>query len=163
MLVRVIGVITLPKVDLINLPYPYQSGPPPKENNCWNWNPEVDEGNLAQLEELEAVHNALVDLLAEGLTGDDLLRVWTERRVNPLQKRSHNIWQMSGVMDPNRMSTFPLSKESVCRRVRAIAQTKMTPNWEWGKEPYTRENPPPSVRIRSNSSYPNVLTVRSTF
>ena len=73
-----------PKVDLINLPYPYKSGPPPKENNCWNWNLEVDEGNLAQLEELEAVHNALVDLITEGLTGDDLLRVWIERRVNPL-------------------------------------------------------------------------------
>ena len=46
----------------------------------------MDEGNLAQLEELELVHTALVDLLAEGLTGDDLLRVWIERRVNPLQK-----------------------------------------------------------------------------
>ena len=112
----------------------------------------MDEGNLAQLEELDAVHNALVDLIAEGLTGDDLLRVWIERRVNPLQKRTHKIWQMSGVMDPNRMSTFPLLKESVCRRVKAIAQTKMTSNWTWGKEPYTREDQPPSVSIRTNFS-----------
>ena len=58
-------------------------------------------------------------------------------------------------MDPNRMSTFPLSNESVCRRVKAIAQTKMTSNWTWGKEPYTREDPPPSVSIQSNSADPN--------
>ena len=150
-------------IDWINLPFPYKSGPPPKENNTWGYNPDVDEGDKDQLAELAAVDKALVELVDEGLTGDDLLCVWIERRISPLQKRTCSIWQMSGVMDPNRMSTFPLSKESVCRRVRAIAQTKMTSNWEWGKEPYTRENPPPSVSIRSNSSYPNVLTIRSKF
>ena len=108
-------------MDRINLPHPYKSGPLLKEDNSWNWNPDVDEDNVAQLEELDAVDNALVELIAEGLTVDDLLCVWVEGRVNPLQKRRHNIWQMSGVMDPNRMSTFPLSKESVRHRVRAIA------------------------------------------
>ena len=50
-------------------------------------------------------------------------------------------------MDLHRMSTFTLSKESVYRRVKAIARTTMGADWTWGKEPYTRENPPPSVRI----------------
>ena len=94
---------------------------------------------------LAAVDKALMELLAEGLTGDDLLCVWVERRVNPLQKRRHKIWQMSGAMDPNRMSTFSLSKESVRRRVRAIAQIAIKVNWKYGKEPYTRDDPPPSV------------------
>ena len=73
-------------MDLINLLHPYKSGPLLKEDNTWNWNPDVDEDNEAQLKELAAVHNALVDLIAEGLTADDLLCVWIERRVNPLQK-----------------------------------------------------------------------------
>ena len=74
------------KVDLINLPIPYKSGPPPKENNSWNWNPDMDEGNEEQLAELAAVDKAILELIAEGLTADDLLCVWVKRRVNPLQK-----------------------------------------------------------------------------
>ena len=86
---------------MINLPYYYKAGPPPNKDNFWDWNPDVHEGEVAQLEELTAVHNALTMLIAEGLNGDDLLRVWIERRVSPLQQRTHKIWQMSELMDPN--------------------------------------------------------------
>ena len=62
---------------------------------------------------------------------------------------------MSEEMDPNRMLTFILSKESVYRRVKAIARTTMGPNWTWGKTPYTRHDQPPAVNIRTNLSDPN--------
>ena len=151
-------------VDLINLPFPYQSGPPPEENSSWGYNPDTDEVDEGQLAELAAVDKALGELVDEGLTGDDLLCVWIERRISPLQKRSCSIWQMSGPMDCNRMSTFVLTKDSVLRRVKAIATTTtLKAGWKYGKEPYTRDDPPPSVSIRMTPvlSEPH-LFVRST-
>ena len=65
----------------------------------------------------------LEELEDEGLIGDDLLCVWVDRRISPLQKRSCSIWQMSGPMDRHQMSTFVLPKDSVFRRVRAISST----------------------------------------
>ena len=136
-------------VDLINLPYPFVVGPPPEEDNNWGFNPDEHE-DPKEREEMDLIHNALLDLLVEGLTADNLLRTWIERRVSPLQQHSHKMCFMSGAMDPNRMSTFELSKESIYRRVRAIARTEMKDgNWAWGKQPYDRENPPPSVRARA--------------
>ena len=137
-------------VDWINLPFPYKSGPPAKENNTWGYNPDADETDKDQLAELAAVDKALKELVDEGLTGDDLLCVWIEKRISPLQKSTCSIWQMSGLIDPNRMSTFPLSKDSVLRRVKAIATTTtLEAGWKYGKEPYSRDNPPPSVSIRT--------------
>ena len=63
------------------------------------------------------------------------------------------MWQMSGPMDQHRMSTFVLSKESIFRRVKAISDQKTIKiDWHYGKEPYSREDPPPSVRFRTTSS-----------
>ena len=135
-------------VDLINLPFPFEVGPPPVEDNYWNWNPDEHEDNAAQREELQVVHNALVALIAEGLTNDDLLRVWIDRRASPLQKRTHKMCHMSEAMDPNHISMFVLLKESIYCRVKAIACTSMkSTNWKWGKMPYDRQNQVPVVSI----------------
>ena len=56
---------------------------------------------------------------------------------------------MSGPMDCNRMSTFVLTKDSVLRRVKAISSTlTLKAGWNYGKEPYSRDHPPPSVRTQ---------------
>ena len=60
-------------------------GPPPEKDNGWNYNPEECEDSNEAVQEMEQIHQALLDLIVEGLTADDLLRVWTERRVSPLQ------------------------------------------------------------------------------
>ena len=140
-------------VNMINLPNEFAIGPPPEKNNGWNYNPEEHEDKAEARAEMELIHQALLDLIVEGLTADDLLRLWTERRVSPLQKRSIKMCYMSGTMDPHRMSTFGLSKESIYRRVKAIVRTEMKDgDWAWGKEPYNRTNPPPSVSARTSSS-----------
>ena len=124
-------------------------------DNNWNYNPNDEikkpenERNKELLTELAAVDKALEELVDEGLTGDDLLCVWVERRISPLQKRSCSIWQMSGPMDPNRMSTFVLTKDSIFRRIKAISSTTtLKVDWNYGKEPYSRDHPPPSVCIQ---------------
>ena len=48
------------------------------------------------------------------------------------------------------MSTFVLTKDSVLRRVKAISSTTtLQSGWSYGKEPYSRDNPPPSVRTQT--------------
>jgi hypothetical protein len=46
-------------------------------------------------------------------TPDDLVRTFITWRVSPLQRCSHKICQMSGCMDPIRMTTFELEKSEV--------------------------------------------------
>ena len=44
-----------------------------------------------------------------------------------------------------RVSTIELDKAQIRRRIKSIARTKMTDEWEWGMEPYSRNNLPPAV------------------
>ena len=63
------------------------------------------------------------------------------------------------------MTTFELEKPEVLAQVKAIAQTDMEPEWEWGLEPYSRARPAPRVisptyfrLIRHIASYAVYLT-----
>ena len=76
-------------------------------------------------------------------TADDIVRTFITHRILPLQRRVHKICQMSGPLDPTRISTFELSKPDVVVKVKAIAKTKMSVDWKWGLEPFSRTNPPP--------------------
>ena len=51
---------------------------------------------------------------------------------------------MSGRYDPTQVSTCLLTKDQVWTRVKAIAKTSMSAEWEWGVEPYDRDNLPPT-------------------
>ena len=95
--------------------------------------------------EVNTVHELLPRLREAELTGEDLVTTFISRRVSPLQRRVHKICHMSGPLDPTRTSTFELPKDAIRRRVKAIATVRMTPDWEWGLEPYSRSNLPPSV------------------
>ena len=68
---------------------------------------------------------------------------------------------MSGRHDPNRMSTVELTKVQVLKRAKAIAKTKMSETWEWGKKPHDRENPVPAVSF-ANFHY-HTFSRRHTF
>ena len=112
-----------PEVDCIGLPNEFQIGPPVEWRN-WEYNPRDEE------EEVNLIHEILIQLMNEGMTGDDFLRTFVGRRINPLQDRTHKMCVMSDRHDSNRMTTFELSKEEVYRRVKAIARTSME-NGEW--------------------------------
>ena len=82
---------------------------------------------------------------SEGLTGPDLLAAFVTRRVLPLQSRPHLICQMSGQLDPSRMCTKDMPHEEVAYMVNYLANCKFSEQWQFGKEPYNRANPPPTV------------------
>ena len=124
-------------VDLINLPN-FVIGPPTAQLN-WSYNPKK------HVLEVHAIHQVVKEMKTTGMTADDLLMTFVSHRVSPLQCRVHKICHMSGPLDPTRMSTVELDKGQIRRRVKSIARTRMTDEWEWGMEPYSRSNLPPAV------------------
>ena len=66
------------------------------------------------------------------------------RRVHPLQRRSHKICHISGPNDPTRFTTCILDSERICQQVRAITDSKIAADWEWGKTPLRRSKAAPS-------------------
>ena len=124
-------------VDLINLSV-FVLDPPTEQHN-WGYKPN---DKVAEVKEIRRV---IEQLKEEGMSADDLVATFISRRVSPLQRRVHKICHMSGPLDPTRTSTFELDKAQIQRHVKAIARTQMTKEWEWGKEPHSRNNLPPIV------------------
>ncbi|KAK1626672.1 hypothetical protein QYE76_000987 [Lolium multiflorum] len=135
-------------VDRINLPE-FNPAPPVGRIN-WSYN--------ARTTDPDAEVNQLWDFLGaaveNGLTAEDLLCTIAERRVLPLQMRTHKIGHMSGRFDPNRTSKALLSKAQVASRVNNITKANMPDDWNYGLAPATgttrpsgrpgEHNPPPS-------------------
>ena len=81
----------------------------------------------------------------EGLKASDLLVAFVERRVLPLQGWPHLIYRMSGHRDPSRMCTKDMPHEEVAYMVNYLSDSRLPGDWRFGKEPYSRANPPPVV------------------
>ncbi|KAM0839714.1 hypothetical protein ACQ4PT_060137 [Festuca glaucescens] len=124
--------------DLINLPA-YSSAPPTAK---LNWGHDSKSNDPAA--EVNRLMERLRDCITQqGLTATDLIAAFVSWQVLPLQKRVHKICYMSGRLDPTRTSKIELSSGGVARQVNAISQAHMPDNWQWGMEPYKRDNPPP--------------------
>ncbi|KAK1620888.1 hypothetical protein QYE76_026405 [Lolium multiflorum] len=125
--------------DFINLPE-YVPGPPGMKN--WLHNPKDDKESLR------------IGLFVEknkeetNLSAKDLVMAFLSRRVLPLQRRAHKICQMSGRMDPTRITTYRLSAPDLVLKARKICQNPLRPSGKFGLAPYCRSNPPPRQNFR---------------
>ena len=70
---------------------------------------------------------------------------WLCRRVLPLQRRCHRICDMTGKLDPTRISTFQIEMEEFLHRMHTITTLKVTKDFKLGLRVYNRNNPPPVV------------------
>ena len=52
---------------------------------------------------------------------------------------------MSDHRDPSRMCTKEMPRAEVANMVNHIANCELVADWQFGKEPYSRANPPPVV------------------
>ena len=128
-----------PQGDYVNLPA-YVAGPPARRRSQWSYRARTLSPAGAT-----AVPRLRVMIQSEGLTGADLLAAFVVRRVLPLQSRPHLICQMSGQFDPSRMCTKEMPHSEVALMVNYLANCKLTDEWQFGKEPYSRAHPPPMV------------------
>ena len=125
--------------DYINLPA-YVAGPPAGRQPSWSFRSRSlsPAGNAA-------ISRLRVMIQSEGLRGADLVAAFVERRILPLQSRPHMMCQMSGRFDPSRLSTWEMPHAEVALMVNYIANCKLAGDWQYGKVPYSRANPPPVV------------------
>ena len=53
---------------------------------------------------------------------------------------------MSGQLDPSRMCTKEMPQHDAASMVNYLANCQLSEDWQFGKEPYSRANPSPTVR-----------------
>ena len=128
-----------PDGDWVNLP-PYEAGAPAGRLPSWSH-------RVKTLTPAGAAAVARLRVLtqSEGPVGSDLLAAIMARRVLPLQGRPHLIYQMSGQLDPSRMCTKDMPHDEVAHMVNYLANCKLSAEWRFGKEQYSRAHPPPTV------------------
>ena len=125
--------------DWVNLP-PFEAGAPAGRLPSWSHRVKtLTSAGAAAVAQLRVLTQS------EGLVGADLLAAFVARRVLPLQGRPHMICQMSRRRDPSRMCTKDMPHEEVTYMVNYLANCKLSEEWQFGKEPYSRANPPPTV------------------
>jgi hypothetical protein len=76
------------------------------------------------------------------ICSNDIICAFIARRVLPLQRWVHKIGQMSGRMDPTRITSVGLSKSDVVLKTKQICETEMPVDWSWGLAPLSYKNPP---------------------
>ena len=129
--------------DYVNLPA-FVASPPAGRQPSWSyWVKSLMPAGVG------AVARLRVLIQSERLIGSDLIAPFVEHRVLPLQGRPHLICQMSDRFDPSRLSTKEMPHNEVSYMVNYIANCKLTEEWRYGKEPYSRANPPPVVSLSS--------------
>ncbi|KAE8769120.1 hypothetical protein D1007_59337 [Hordeum vulgare] len=129
---------TDPAQDALNMP-PFAIAPPTQRN----WDPKTPKPHPEV-----ALMCAHLDILGKsGLLDRDLLATMVVRRILPLQRRPHLVCQMSGRLDPCRLSAKKFNPGAVARRVNLNSTARMDEGgeWTWGMPPFNRAHLPPMM------------------
>ncbi|KAE8817868.1 hypothetical protein D1007_04491 [Hordeum vulgare] len=127
-----------PAQDALNMP-PFAIAPPTRRN--WDAKTPRPHPEVARI-------CAHLDILEKcGLLGRDLLATMVVRRILHPHRRPHLVCQMSGRLDPCRLSTKRFTPGVVARRVNLISTARMDEGgeWTWGMYPLNRAHPPPML------------------
>ncbi|KAE8771425.1 hypothetical protein D1007_56691 [Hordeum vulgare] len=124
--------------DALNMP-PFAIAPPTRQN----WDAKTPKPHP----EVALIRAHLDILMESGLLGRNLLATMVVRRILPLQRLPHLFCQMSGRLDPCRLSIKRFTPGAVVRRVNLISTARMDKGgeWTWGMSPYNRAHPPPMM------------------
>ena len=87
----------------------------PTSRECWKVRNYGDPGAIAVLT------NRLGELVAEGLTGLDLMITWQSRRMQPLQSRVHGIGEWSPRGDSTWISNLPLAQYELAGWIQSMS------------------------------------------
>ena len=69
----------------------------------------------------------VVQLIHEGVTGMDLLGVFPNRRIQPLQAHDHSMWMYSGIEDSTRIHPEDVDEKTVAQWVQSMPGKKDNP------------------------------------
>ncbi|KAI5022372.1 hypothetical protein ZWY2020_059102 [Hordeum vulgare] len=86
------------------------------------------------------------DVVRRGVTGIDLLEVFLDRRIQPLQARDHAMWHYTGPEDSTRTNVLGVTKEKVASWVLQITGAYENPRGSRRVRAFCADNPPPNEK-----------------
>ncbi|KAE8768701.1 hypothetical protein D1007_59799 [Hordeum vulgare] len=99
---------------------------------------------------------ALVALVRTGVNGMDLLEVFFQWMVQPLQARARLMWRYEGPNDPTRIHPEDLGVEEIENKHKANTLVCSNPRGTRLVPPFSEENPPNEAFMTLISSVPTV-------
>jgi hypothetical protein len=94
---------------------------------------------------LQPLMDKIAALMANGLTGADLILCWLSWRIQPLSFRDRLMYEYSGLEDPQRYNKEPAPVPDVVKQMRVIVNLPDDYTGEFSLRPFTSDNPPPAV------------------
>jgi hypothetical protein len=85
-----------------------------------SWDSPPTEAKIEDIKPLLTHIQSLKSTTGGALTGTQLMAVFLQRRIQPLQARVSKLWLYSGAEDPSRVSKEDLEKKSLDKRVRSL-------------------------------------------
>ena len=89
--------------------------------------------------------NRVVQLIRDGVTGMDLLEVFLQRRIQPLQARDHPMWMYSGLEDSTRIHPEEGDDDTLEKCLSGITGHKVNPRGARRVPPFDQSNAPEQV------------------
>ena len=127
------------------------------------WRNELSKPETVEVKKLVEKIQALKAGSGAPLTGVQIMTTFVRRRIQPLQLRSHGMWEYSGSEDPTRVSTEDYSPTEVEKKVRSL--TKLTSANPFpgppSVAPFDVDNPIPEVRRSQLAPLPSAFFLNS--
>ena len=99
----------------------------------------------AEKAEVTMLMERVVQRIHEGVTGMDLLGVFPNRRIQPLQAHDHSMWMYSGIEDSTRIHPEDVDEKTVAQWVQGITGNKDNPRGSRRVLPFDANNQPDQV------------------
>ena len=89
----------------------------------------------------------VVQLIHDGVTGMDLLEVFLQRRIQPLQARDHPMWMYSGLDDSTRIHPEEVDDDTLEKWLSGMTGNKDNPRGARRVPPFDQSHVPEKVRF----------------
>ena len=89
--------------------------------------------------------NRVVQLICAEVTGMDLLEVFLQRRIQPLQARDHPMWMYSGLEDSTRIHPEEVDDDMLEKWLSGITENKDNPRGARRVPPFDQSHAPKQV------------------
>ena len=89
----------------------------------------------------------VVQLIRDGVTGMDLLEVFLQRRIQPLQARDHPMWMYSGLEDSTRIHPEEVDDDTLEKWLSGMTGNKDNPRGARRVPPLDQSHVPEKVRF----------------
>ena len=100
---------------------------------------------LEEKEHVQVLVDRVVHLIRDGVTGMDLLEVFLQRRIQPLQARDHPMWMYSGLEDSTQIHPEEVDDDTLEKWLSGITGNKDHPRGARRVPPFDQSHAPEQV------------------